>query len=282
MPRMDPLRGNVGGLDQDTDPRVAAALRLLHHRRAWAWILAGSVTGLAADIVAGIFASTGAAGTVSGIALAAFIVLAVIALLVVITETSRWWFRVDPTVRAQVIGQIRHHSLAAHALRASGLWAARGFLWLLIAGWLAFALFLVPAVVNSVAYLAHAGPTATFVAQSHTRECGRGGCYYVTGGVLLTQPPADVTWPEDVPLGSRFPVRRPLWGIFGYSHDLLNGGDSGFTIGAGIVVDGLAGLIIALLVKEWRRKRRARRLAPDAQSPAGGQYPAWLLRRNHR
>jgi hypothetical protein len=283
MPRMNPLRDNVGGLDQDTDPRVAAALRLLHHRRVWAWILAGSVTGLAADIVAGIFASTGAAAIVSRIALAGFIVLAVIALLVVITGTGRWWFKVDPMVRAQVIGQITHHSLAAHALRASGLWVARGFLWLLITAWLAFALFLVPAVVNSVAYLAHVGPTATFVAQSHTQECGRGGCYYVTGGVLETSPPFSVTWPDDVPLGSKFGVRRPVWGVFGYSHSLLNAGDSIFTIVAGVVVDGLAALVIVLLVSEGRRKLRARHQAPAAQSPAaGGQYPAWLLRRNHR
>lgn len=274
MPQENVLRNDVRGLDQDTDPRVAAAVRLLHHRRIWAWILGGSVAGLAADIVAGIYAGSGAAAITSAIALAAFIALGVIALLVVTTETGRWWFRVDPLTRAQVIKQVRHDSLAAHALRASGLVAARAFLWLLLAGWMAFALFLVPPVVNSVAYLAHAGPTATFVAQSHTRECGRGGCHLVTDGVVLTRPPAQVTWPGDVPVGSRFPVRRPLWGIVGYSRYLLNGGDSGFTIGAGVVVDGLTAVIITLLIGEWRRKRRARRPAADTQSPAGGQYPA--------
>jgi hypothetical protein len=79
-------------------------------------------------------------------------------------------------------------------------------------------------------------------------------------------------------------VRRPVWGVFGYSHDLLNGSDSGFTIGAGLAVDGLAGPIIALLVREGRRKLRSRPLTPDAQTAAAGagrKYPAWLLRRYH-
>jgi hypothetical protein len=278
------LSTDVHELTPDTDPRVVSAVLLLHHRRIWAWTLAGSVIGLAAAIAARIVASSGAPATVSAYALAAFIVLGVVALIVIITETSRWWFRVDPTVRAQVLQQMTHRSLAAHALSFSGQVLARMFLWLLIAAWMVFAVLLVPAVVNSVAYLAQAGPTATFVAQSYARECGRGGCYFVTNGVLLTHPQVQVTWPEDVPLDSRFTVRRPVWGVFGYSHDLLNGGDAGFTIGAGLVVDGLAGLIIALLVKEGRRKLRARRQAPDEQAAAagaGGKYPEWLVRRYH-
>jgi hypothetical protein len=267
MPDMDALPGDADGLTPDTGPRVAAAVDLLHHRRIWGWILAGSVIGLAAGIAARIVASQGAPAIVSGIAGAAFIVLGVVALIVIAVETNRW-FRTDPVVRAQVLRQITHHSLAAHALGVSGHVLGRTFLWLLIAAWMAFAVLLVPAVVNSVAYLAGAGPTATFVAQSYTQECGRGGCYYVTDGMLLTHPPVSVTWPEDVPLDSTFQVRRPVWGIFGYSRDLLNGPDSGFTIGASVVVDGLAGLIIALLVREARRKLRSRLLTADAQTAA--------------
>jgi hypothetical protein len=281
MPDMDALPGDGDGPTPDADPRVAAAVHLLHHRRIWGWILAGSVIGLAAGIAARIVASHGAPAVVSGIALAAFIVLGVVALVVIIVETSRWWLRVDPLVRAQVRRRMTHHSLAGQALGISGHVLARLFLWLLVAAWMAFAVLLVPAVVNSVAYLAHAGPTATFVAQSYTQECGRGGCYYVTNGVLLTHPPASVTWPDDVPLNSTFPVRRPVWGIFGYSSDLLNGPDSGFTIGAGVVVDGLAVLIITLIVREWRRQARARQQIPDAQTASGERYPAWLLRRYH-
>jgi hypothetical protein len=279
------LLTDVSGVDPDTEPRVAAAVRLLHHRRIWGWILAGSVTGLAAGIAARIVASTGAPAVVSSYTLAAFIVLGVIALIVVIVQTSRWWFRTEPAVRAQVLVQATRPSVPAHALSMSGHVISRMFLWLLIAAWMTFAVLLVPAVVNSVAYLAHVGPTATFVPQSYSRECGRGGCYFVTDGNLLTRPPVSVTWPDDVPLDSRFPVRRPVWGILGYSRDLLNGPDAGFTIGAGLVVDGIAGLILVGLVKEARRKRRARQQTPHAQAPAGadgGKYPEWLLRRNQR
>lgn len=248
---------DVDGNGPDTDPRVVAAVHLLHHRRIWNWILAGSLIGLAADVAASVFGS-GRAGKVADVALAVFSILIVVAVIVVMADTYRLLVKYT-TVRVQAIQQVRHHPVAAHAVHATGHVMARTVLWVLFTAWLAFAVILLPAEVNSVAYLANVGPTATFVAQSYTQQCGRGGCYNVTNGVLQTNPPIDVIWPNQVPLGSSFPVRRPVWGVLGYAHDLLTGGDSGFTIGAGLVVDFLTGAIIAGVVHEARRGRRSRR-----------------------
>jgi hypothetical protein len=257
MPGMAASSGDVYRNGPDADPRVAAAVHLLHHRRIWNWILAGSLIGLAADIAASVFGS-GPAGNVADVALAVFSILIVVAVIVVLADTYRLLVRYT-TVRVQALQQVTHHPVAAHAVHATGYVIARLILWLLFTAWLAFAVILVPAEVNSVAYLANVGPTATFVAQSYTQQCGRSGCYNVTNGVLQTNPPFDVTWPNQVPLGSKFPVRRPVWAVLGYSHDLLTGGDSGFTIGAGLVVDFLTGAMIAGIVHETRRGRRSRR-----------------------
>jgi len=257
----------VYGNGPGTDPRVIAAVHLLHHRRIWSWILAGSLIGLAADIAASVFAS-GPAGKVADVALAVFSILIVVAVIVVLAETYRLLVKYT-TVRAQAVQQVTHHPVTAHAVHATGHVIARLVLWLLFTAWLAFAVILVPAEVNSVAYLANAGPTATFVAQSYAQQCGRSGCHNVTNGVLRTSPPFDVTWPNQVPLGSSFPVRRPVWGVLGYSHDLLTGADSGFTIGVGLVVDFLAGAMIAGTVHEARRRRRSRPGANPVTVAAG-------------
>ena len=243
-------------VDPDTDPRVAAAVNLLHRRRGWAWTLGGSLVAFVAGaaILTSLWPNaTGALETISGFIFILLLALAVVAQTAVITDTVRLR-RCEPSVRADAISRASHHPVAAHPFRTPVRHRPSH-----VVGWVALSTFplltvlILPAQVNAVAYLAGAGKTVTFVPQSHELVCGRLGCDTWTEGVLQTNPPVRATWPNQVPLGQPFSVRQPWWNGWGHP-DLMNGGAVGAAI-AGVLFLELGSVFLGVgLVRMVRRR----------------------------
>jgi len=75
----------------------------------------------------------------------------------------------------------------------------------------------------------------------------RRGCHTVTEG-YLSKSGADVTWGSQVPVGQPFSVRDPLW-AWGTGRNLISGDGSAIgTIVAGLFFDGVALLLLYVLV----------------------------------
>lgn len=256
-------------IDAGTDPGVTSAVRLLHRRRGWAWTLGASLIVLVAFIAIGVNFwpnATGAVGAISGIVVVLLLALAVIALIVVIVDTVQLHQR-QPAVRQAAFSGVSHHPVVRHPF-ATPVRHRRSH----VAVWFAVVLFLgisisfLPDQVNGIAYLAGAGNTVTFVPQSYHQVCGRSGCHYETNGTLLTYPPINATWPDQVPLGQSFSVRQPIWNGWG-SPDLMNGGESAGVIIGMILFDLPTILVLYLLGRlVWRMLRRRRQAAPVVPS----------------
>ncbi len=260
-----------GSTAAESDRDVTAAVRLMHRRRGWIWTAVISVVAwLVAVGVVGSQSPNGAgAGTdVAAILVVLLTVAAVAALVASVIDTVRLrrLRRQHPGVRQQAAQAAAHHPVRAHAYgypprhRASFV-----FLWLVLLVVVGLGVAAVPAVVNSVAYLAGAGTSATFVPVSYKTVCSRYGCGTSTQGYLLTAAGhVAADWPGEVPLGKPFSVRRPVadWG-FGVN---LTAGKTGaiLDIVLGVLLDGFSVLILVFavrLVRRWLRHRRGAALA---------------------
>src|SRR3984893_4261728 len=144
---------------------VAKLVRLHHRRRGWAWVAAGSAIGLV--VFAGIDVSlfenlTGTAETLSVIPVFLLLVLVLVGLVVVIVDTSRI-HRADAAVRVSAKGGVSHYPLYAHAHRYPprhhGSWV---FAILLLVAMTGITVGILPAEVNSWAYVVGAGNQAIF------------------------------------------------------------------------------------------------------------------------
>jgi uncharacterized membrane protein len=261
MPAMTARHHDGGLTDVNADPDVSTTVRLLHRRRGWAWTLGGSLIALVAFTAIGVHFwpnATGTVGAISGIIVILLLVLAVAALIMVLTDTAALRRR-HPNARAVAGRQTLHHPLATHPFRTPV--RHRGshvFVWLFLILWVGLAIGFLPDQVNAVAYLAGAGRSVTFTAQSYTQECSRSGCHYVTNGTLMTNPLVAATWPDQVPLGNSFSVRQPIWNGWG-TPDLMNGGEAVGAIFGALIFDIPTFLIIIGLVHMVRRKLRTRR-----------------------
>lgn len=265
MPGMNDSPGDSGG----PHPGLSAAVRLLHRRRGWAWTLGASLIAVVAFLISGVSFWPEAAGTVSaisGIIVVLLLVLALVALIVVIADTVQLRRRHSP-VRGAALRQTSHHPVAAHPFRAPvhhrgshvGVWVA-----ILLFGSLTFAFL--PDQVNSIAYLAGAGHSVTFMPQSYQVACGGrgrggGGCSEVTAGTLLTSPPVSAVWPSSVPLGQSFSVRQPVWNGWG-APVLMDGSQAGGLIFGILFFDIPTLVVLCLLARMAWRSLRGRRRAP--------------------
>jgi hypothetical protein len=257
------LGGPGGGEDPDTDSRVAAAVHLLHRRRGWAWTLGASLVAFVAFVAIGASLwpnATGALAATSGFIVVLLLALAVVALTAVITDTVRLRRR-EPFVRAQATGRTSYHPVAAHPFRTPVRHRLSYVLgWVALAGFPLLTVVILPDQVNALGYVAGAGNTVTFLPQSYHPVCSRLGCDNWTDGVLLTNPRVSATWPNQVPLGQPFRVRRPVWNGWG-SPDLMNGGASAGAI-AGSLFGDLGTVFVGVgLVRMVRRRLRCRREA---------------------
>ena len=206
--RLAPARRGTG-----ESSGVAKLVRLHHRRRGWAWVAIGGVIGLA--VYTGIGANpfgnlTGTAETLTVIPVLVLLALVLAGLVVVIVDTLRIR-RADAAARVSAKGSVSHYPLYAHAHRYPprhhGSWV---FAILLLVAMTGITVGILPAEVNSWAYVVGAGNQDTFNPVSYGQACvPRGGCHTVTEG-YLSKSGADVTWGSQVPLGQPFSVRDPL------------------------------------------------------------------------
>jgi hypothetical protein len=277
-------------------PDVASLVRLHHRRRGWAWVGTGSAIGFVVYLAIGVDL-TGTAGILSVVAVFVLLALAVAGLVVTVADTSRI-HRADAAVQVSAKGSVSHYPLYAHAHRYPprhhGSWVFGVVM--LVAG-AGIALALLPAQVNSWAYLAGAEHQDTFNPVSYGQACRPvsrgGGCSVVTEGYLSSSSGAHVTWGSQVPLGQPFAVRDPLW-AWGSGRSLISG--TGPAIGniiAGLFFDGLALLLLYILLVMMREKSAApvqRRPVPAGAHPgaarrthpARGHPPGGAPRRTRR
>src|SRR3984957_16735020 len=245
----------------DSDPEVAATVRLLHRRRGWAWTTVISVVAwLTACGLLGSLApnASGAGLAVFAIFILLLTVVGVVALVASVVDTVRLHRR-DAGVRRQALRRTRHYPVRAHAYsyppRHRFTWV---FSWVMMLILLGIGVASVPGLVDGVAYLAGAESSSTFLPLSYGQDCGRSGCSTVTYGVLANG--TSVTWPEQVPLGRSFAVREPLWD-WGFGAQMID--DDGTAIGtivAGVLFTITGVFILVHLFKLARRWLRHRQL----------------------
>ena len=262
--------------DTSQSSDVAKLVRLHHRRRGWAWVAMGSVIGLA--VYVGISLSgnlTGTAETLSFIPVFVLLALVLAGLVIVIVDTSRL-HRAEASARVSAKGSVSHYPLYAHAHRYPprhhGSWV---FAIVMLVAMTGFTVFLLPAQVNSWAYVVGAGNQDTFNPASYSQACNEmprgGGCHMVTEG-YLSKSGADVTWGSQVPLGQPFSVRDPLW-AWGSGRNLTSSDGSAIeTIVASLFFDGITLLLLYVLVVIGRHtsSRPSRRMSAPAGAPPGG------------
>ncbi len=267
---------------------VAKLVQLHHRRRGWAWVAIGSVIGLAVYAGIGVNLSGNLTGTAEALSvIPVFVLLALVlaGLVVVIVDTSRI-HRADVGVRVSAKGSVSHYPLYAHAYRYPprhrGSWVFGIVMLVTMAG---IAVFILPAEVNSWAYVVGAENQDTFNPVSYSQSCvggGRGGgCHMVTEG-YLSKSGADVTWGSQVPLGQPFSVRDPLW-VWGTGRTLTSGDSEGSaipTIIAGLFFDGLTLLLLYVLVVVVRDTSGSSRRSGRVSVPAGA-HPGGVRRTHH-
>jgi len=258
-----------------TSSDVAKLVMLHHRRRGWAWVATGAALGVVvyAGIDVNLFTSlTGTAETFSVITVFVLLALVLVGLVVVIVDTARI-HRADAAVQVSAKGSVSHHPLYAHAYRYPprhpASWVACVFLLIAMSGITAYNL---PAEVNSWAYVVGAENQATFNPVSYSHCPPRhAGCQVVTEG-YLSNSGADVNWETQVPLGQPFSVRQPLW-AWGTGRTLINGDGSAIpNIVAGLFFDGVALLLLYVLVVIVRQTspRRSQPIAVPAGAGPGG------------
>jgi hypothetical protein len=245
----------------DSDPEVAATVRLLHRRRGWVWTTVISV--VAWVTACGLLGSLAPNASGAGLAVAAIFILlltavAVVALVASVIDTVRLRRR-DAGVRVQARHRTAHYPVRAHAYsyppRHRFTWV---FSWVMMAILLCIGVASLPGLVDGVAYLAGAESSSTFLPLSYGQVCGRGGCSTVTYGALANG--ASVTWPDQVPLDQPFAVREPLWN-WGFGAQMIDGDGTAIgTIVAGLLFNLFAVFILVHLFKLARRWLRHRQL----------------------
>jgi hypothetical protein len=256
---------------------VARLVRLHHRRRGWAWVAIGSVIGLA--VYLGLDVNllehlTGTAATLSAVPVFVLLALALVGLVVVTVDTSRI-HRADAAVRVSAKGSVSHYPLYAHAHRYPprhpASWVAAIFMLVAMTGITAFIL---PAEVNSWAYVVGAEHQDTFNPVSYGQSCTggpRGNCNVVTEG-YLSRSGANVTWSSQVPLGQPFSVHDPLW-AWGTGRNLTTSDGSAIpTIIAGLFFDGLTLLLLyalSVLLRHTSSRPSHRVPVPAGAAPGG-------------
>jgi hypothetical protein len=282
--------------DASESSDVAAVVRLHHRRRGWAWVATGSAIGLAVyvGIDVNLFENlTGTAETLSVIPVLALVALVLAGIAVVIVDTSRI-HRADAAVRASAKGSVSHYPVYAHAHRYPprhrGSWV---FAIVMLVAMTGIAVFILPAEVNSWAYVLGAENQDTFHPVSYSQVCvpvPRGhGCNTVTEGYLSSSG-AHVTWGSQVPLGQPIRVGDPLW-AWGSGRTLISADGSAIgTIVAGLFFNAVALLLVyALVVIVRHTPTRSQRMSVRAGAtparasrppqPGRGRQPSSVRRR---
>jgi hypothetical protein len=258
---------------------VAEFVRRHHRRRGWAWVATGSAIGLVLYAVIGVNLSgnlTGMADVLGLIPVFVLLALVLAGLIVVIADTSRLR-RADAALRVSAKGSVSHYPVYAHAHsyppRHHGSWV---FVIVMLIAMTGIAVAILPAQVNSWAYLVGAENHDTFNPVAYGQSCskvarGGGGCHTVTEGYLSSSG-AHVTWGSQVPLGQPFTVRDPVW-AWGTGRTLTGGDGAAIPmIVVGLFFDAVALLLLYILVVVVRHKSSSpnQRIPVPAGPPPGG------------
>ena len=218
---------------------------------------------------------TGTAGALSVIPVFVLLALALAGLVVVIADTSRIR-RADAAVRVSAKGSVSHYPFYAQAYRYPphhrGSWV---FVIVMLVAMTGITVFILPAEVNSWAYVVGAEHQDTFNPVSYGQVCRAvsrgGGCSTVTEGYLSASGAA-VTWGSQVPLGQPFSVRDPLW-AWGSGRNLDTGDGSAIpTIFAGLFFDAVTLLLLyalVVIVRDTPSRRSQRTPVPAGADPGG-------------
>ncbi len=282
MPQAPPRRATSESSD------VAKLVTLHHRRRGWAWAAVGSVIGLVvyAGIGVNLFKNlTGTAETLSVIPVVVLLALALTGLVVVVVDTSRI-NRAHPAAQVSAKDSVSHYPVYARAsLSAASPWQlgvrhrrARRDDWYRRDS---------PALRSELVGLCGVAERQdTFnpvsYGQAYVAGTRGGGCHTVTEG-YLSHSGAHVTWTSQVPLGQPFGVPEPLW-AWGTGRNLMNGDAAAIgTIIAGLFFDGVALLLVYVLIVLVRdpSPTRGKRTSVPAGPHPGAAHPAHHPDRGH-
>jgi len=205
---------------------------------------------------------------------------------------DRQFHRADAADRLRAKGSVSHYPLYAHLHRwpprHPASWIAGVFV---LVAMTCITAFYLPAQVNAWSYVVGAEHQDTFHPVSYSQNCSPGSgrmptsnCIIVTTG-YLSGSGAHVTWTSQVPLGQPFGVRDPLW-AWGTGRNLIEGDGSAIpTIIAGLFFDGVALLLLYVLVvllRETSPRRSQRTPLPAGADPGGGARRAHHPESSHR
>lgn len=177
-------------------------------------------------------------------------------------------------VRAQAVPLAAHHPSGTRAHHYPPLhrvpWALA---WVGMLLFLAVGVVSVPGLVDGVTYLTGHGKAAQFDPVSYQTVCSyRGGCDTVTDGILETGGAGvQASWPDVVPLGKPFLVRKPTW-TWGLGEALISStGVAVVAIVVSLLLEGGAVFVLVSFVRLTRNWLRHRR---KGSTPASGSASA--------
>lgn len=256
------------------DPDVARTVRLLHRRHGWGVTAATSFIAFCLAYGGYLNAQNEGAPPPSWfgdivVALGALIVLGIL-IAVVDTVLLR---RRPQAVRAQAASiAARHPSRRARTRHYPPRhWVSWAFRWLGLLLIVAVAVISVPAVVDGVAYLVGAEHTVTFDPLSYETNCTQYGCSTSTDGIMETGGSGTAaSWPDVVPLGKPFQIRKPLWNA-GLGEALIDSdGTAILAAGLSLLMEAFAVFVVirfGFLARNWLRYRQERRTPPTVLVP---------------
>jgi hypothetical protein len=231
---------------------------------------------------------TGTAETISFIPVFVLLALVLAGLVIVIVDTSRL-HRAEASAQVSAKGSVSHYPLYAHAHRYPprhhGSWV---FAIVMLVAMTGITVFILPAEVNSWAYVVGAENQDTFNPGSYSQACNDmprgGGCHTVTEG-YLSKTGANVTWGSQVPLGQPFTIRDPLW-AWGSGRNLTSSDGTAIeTIIAGLFFDGITLLllyvVVVVLVRHTSSRPSQRMPVPAGTDPGGVRRTDHPVRGHH-
>lgn len=246
-----------------------------------------SLAGLLAAVVVAANAAMGGTASVflnvAGLVMLAVFVVAMVMVFVVTARLRQQAPEVHGAARAVHRGT--HHPVLVHPHDRRRHPVGYVFWLVLLTGWMMGAVVVFPRLVDSAAYLAGAGGSATFVPRSYVLQCGgrRLGCSAMaTDGVLEANGHSSpVTWPSQVPLNVPFTVRKPVW-RWALGSGLMSGDVTAIgSFFVGLLFDGGAVLAAFLIVRPGLERLRHRRGPPAAATAPVVRHQPKRHRRHH-